>query len=741
MKGLLSPIAVYGEAENRVRLISIDTRSLHQETDACFIALKGPFRDGMEFVGQAYNKGVRFFILHALPDKLFPDSTYLVVQDTLAALQIIARAHRQKFTLPIIAIAGRIGKTTVKEWFYELVKYNYHVVRSPKSYNSQIGVSLSLLEFNPKANLAIIEMGISLPGELTRLMDLVSPSHLFVTQGYQGELGVDIEAALLSTPNAFRGEEIIKYVGETKDEPWNTLMASIPFNDPPSVSCAQMAIFLAKLFGLNEEVLRQSVPKLPRLALRMESFVGKNNTQILNDSYHLDLETLEVSLQYMLSIGATRPRCVYIGLDESTLSLLPLIREKILAFSPEFLYINLPEKLPFHIPENAIILIKGTRKAEMEKFAARFRAKQHQTILEINLSALRHNLGTIKKYVHPNTKLLAMVKAQSYGTGLEEIGVFLQSQAIDYLGVAYTSEGVLLRKKGIHLPILVLNPDPASYEECIAYNLEPTVFTFHQLDQLVRELIFHGTLNFPIHVEMDTGMRRLGFEPDDVKTLIEQIKAQPEVRLKSVFSHFVESENTNENALNGKQLNDFRVIKRKFEVAFSHKIDFHMANSEAIFNLPEAHFDMVRIGLAMFGITHAATSETLQPVLTWKTVVSQIKTINPGESVSYGRSFIATNKTKIAIIPLGYADGFSRRLSNGKGGLKIQGEWCPTLGRVCMDMLMVDVSHLTGLQEGDEALVFDDVKSLEEVANQLETIPYEVMTAISDRVHRVYIYE
>lgn len=734
---LLQPYEVKGDAEIRVHSLSIDTRSLHQDHNACFVALKGPFRDGGEFVDQAYTKGVRVFIVHTAPSTPFPDAVYFIVSDTLVSLQTLAKAHRQKFPIPVLGIAGKSGKTTVKEWLHELLKSTHNVVRSPKSYNSQIGVALSLLQINAQAALAIIEMGISLPGEMQRLMDVVAPSHLLVTQFYQNTLDEDLELALVSTPHAFRGAELAKDV----EEHHQGCSEAIPFNDTWSVASASMAIGLAHHFGVREDALKLTVPKLPRLALRMESFEGKNNTQILNDSYRLDMDTLEVSLQYMLAIGANRPRCVYIGLDESTLHEAQKIKEKILPFSPEFLYIDLPERLPFHIPENAIILIKGTRKAEMEKFAARFRAKPHQTILEINLSALRHNLGIIKNHVSPNAKLLAMVKAQSYGTGLEEMGVFLQNQAIDYLGVAYTSEGVLLRKKGIHLPILVLNPDPSSYEECIAYNLEPAVFTFHQLEELVRELIYQGIKHFPIHVEIDTGMRRLGFEPEDVNLLIAQIKAQPEVHLKSVFSHFVESDNMKGSSLSWKQLQDFQTIKLEFEASFSHKVDFHMANSDAIFNLPEAHYDMVRIGLAMFGITHATPAEPLHPVLAWKSVVSQIKTINPGESVGYGRSFIATKATKIAIIPLGYADGFSRRLSNGKGALKIHGEWCPTLGKVCMDMLMIDVSKLNSIKAGDEVVIFNDITSLFTMANRLETIPYEVMTSISDRVHRVYIYE
>jgi alanine racemase len=331
-----------------------------------------------------------------------------------------------------------------------------------------------------------------------------------------------------------------------------------------------------------------------------------------------------------------------------------------------------------------------------------------------------------------------MVKAQSYGTGLVEMARILEAQGIDYLGVAYTSEGVSLRNNGVKLPILVLNPDPESYEECINHQLEPTVFTFAQLDRLIRDLIFHGAQQFPIHVEIDTGMRRLGFEPSEIKMLIERVKAQPEVRLKSVFTHFIESENLTDTTPSLQQIEVFTSVRNTVLDAFSYPVLFHMANSDAILNFPAAHFDMVRVGLGMFGVSHSSSS-TLEPVLAWKSKVSQIKTVHPGESVSYGRSFIATQDTSIAILPIGYADGFPRRLSNGVGMIKIRGVWCPTVGKVCMDMLMVDVSTVPDAAEGDEAVLFDDVPSLLELARRIETIPYELMTGISERVHRIYI--
>lgn len=732
---LLHPKEVVGVSHPEIAFITIDTRSYCGESKACFMALQGSFRKGSDFLEEAYHKGIRVFIVPELPKAIFPEASYYVVESTLEALQSLAKAHREKFSFPIVAIAGKAGKTTVKEWMYDLLKFNYHVVRSPKSYNSQIGVALSLLELHPQANLALIELGFSEPDEFSRLLWMVQPSRLVITSWYQSPLDQALEEAVIALGNKSMvptDEALL-----LRAAPFHEI---IPFSDSYSRLSAQIAIGVASFLGVSESTLREEVPNLSRLALRLETFYGKNNTLVLNDTYHLDLATLGVSLQYMVSLSHGRPCCVYIGLDESMYVHKKSVEELISTFSPEGAFVDFPEKLPLKIPEGAMVLIKGTRKSKMERFAAKFRVKQHPTVLEINLSALRQNLVYFKSKLKPETQLLAMVKAQSYGTGIEQMASFLESQGVDYLGVAYTSEGVALRNFGITLPILVLNPDPVSYEECITNQLEPTIFTFAQLEEFLRELIVQGVQHFPIHVEIDTGMRRLGFEPEEVKSLIEQIKAQPEVRLKTVFTHFVESDNLEDKTMSQIQIERFSAVRRSILDAFSYPVLFHMANSEGIMHFPEAHFDMVRLGLGMFGISSPARAE-LAPVLSWKCTISQIKTVRAGESISYSRSFIAEKNTKIAILPLGYADGFSRRLSNGVGRIKVHGVWCPVIGKICMDMLMLDVSALDHVQQGDVGVVFDDVQRLLAMAESLDTIPYEIMTGISERVHRLYVRE
>lgn len=741
----LSPRKILGTENRTIQFISTDTRTLFDETEGCFVALKGAFRSGDDFLEEAYNKGIKTFICTESPGIAHSDAVYIIVEDGLFALQRIAMNHRLNFKYPVVVIAGRKGKTSVKEWLYELLKSHFHVVRSPKSYNSQLGAALSLLELHESASIALIEVGLSKANELSSLLDMICPTHAIITSFYAE--GDSLNQAFLNTikhvPYLLIGEQPSWLSKDMTCDfiPNETPNYTLPFNDEPSIRLVSIAEHFAKLMGVSENTLAKEIPKLSRLALRLETFNGINDTLIINDTYNLELEALHFSLEYLASFGKERLRGVYLGLDEDSLLMRAQIESIIRPFQPDFFYIGLPENFPKEIPNGSIILVKGTRKAGVERYVARFREKQHQTKLEINLTALRHNVTQFKNLIAKPTKLLAMVKSQSYGSGLEKLAEFLQNQGVDYLGVAFTNEGVTLRKQGVKLPILVLNPAPSSYSDCIEFNLEPTLFTFNQLDTLIRVLIESGVQRFPIHVEVDTGMRRLGFEPKEIKSLLEVSQAQPEIYIKGVFSHFVESEEQMDRSFSLKQINEFQQVVELFKKHLSHPLICHMANSEGIVNYPEAHFDMVRLGLGMFGITHSKIKQQLKPVLSWKSVVSQVKNVLAGESISYARSFIAKNDMKIAIIPVGYGDGFPRALSNGKGRVRIQNQWCPIVGKVCMDMLMVDLGPMTQVVEGDEVIIFNDVDSLEQMALSLETIPYEVMTGISERVHRVYYSE
>lgn len=742
----IKPNQRLGNGDLPIHFVSTDTRKLNGANGGCFFALQGDFRSGESFIDEAYQLNIRVFVLSHKPKKIAPDAVYFVVENPLAALQIVAMKHREKFNYPIIAIVGKNGKTTVKEWIYELIKSNFHVVRSPKSYNTTLGVPLSLLELSSNAEIALIELGVSKPEEIDLYKTLVSPTHLVITNFYKNEdsLNQSLIEWIKNSPMALVGEstsELPNNIIPIEEKGLRTVLDLLPFKDEVSKKSALIAIRVAQNLGLNKENLATNISKLKRLALRMETFNGINNTTVINDSYNLDLDALRHSLEYLTVLGRNRKKAVIIGLDEEFRNRREEITQLAKTFNPEFLVIDVPEKLPHSLPENSVVLIKGTRKAAMEKYAAQFREKQHQTKLEINLTALRHNLVQFRKCVDPSVKILAMVKAQSYGSGMEKLAEFFELQGLDYLGVAYTSEGVSLRKQGIKLPILVLNPDPDRYLDCVEHDLEPTVFTFNQMDALVRILIESNISNFPIHIEVDTGMRRLGFEPSDMKSVLEVCQAQPELYLKGVFTHFVESDNAENKSFSHEQIKKFNDIVEFFTQHYPYELLFHMANSEAICNYPESHFSMVRLGLGMYGISNTRLKKQLQSVLTWKSVVSQVKHIEKGDSVGYSRSFLASRESKIAVIPLGYADGFPRALSNGVGGVWINARWCPTVGKVCMDMTMVDVTDVPEVEEGSEVIIFNSVESLEKMASALNTIPYEVMSGISQRVHRVYFSE
>jgi alanine racemase len=375
----------------------------------------------------------------------------------------------------------------------------------------------------------------------------------------------------------------------------------------------------------------------------------------------------------------------------------------------------------------------------MEKVAQRYKLKRHKTFVQIDLSAVRHNLSVVRKKLKSKTKILAMVKAQSYGSGLEKMATYLEQQGVDYLGVAYVDEGVELRKYGIKTPILVMNPEEESFDLCIEHQLEPAIYSFNQLDQFIKELILAKQSNFPIHLKFDTGMRRLGFEPEDWSELIAVIQSQPEIRVAGVYSHLADADNIRDKRFTHLQFKKFEEICSKLQNGLGNSFTRHLLNSEGVFNYPEFQLDMVRVGIVMYGISsNINIHKLLQPVVMWQSAISQIKTLKVGEFVGYSRTFKASKSTKIAIIPVGYADGFKRSLSNGRGGVFIHGKYCPTVGRVCMDMIMVDVTNLN-VKEGDSVEILGQNQTLEKFADSLQTIPYEVLTGISKRVHRIYL--
>jgi alanine racemase len=732
-----------------------DTRKIANLEGQVFFALKGEFRNGNDYLNDAFRKGIRIFVVSEVPNKPYKNAAYILVEDTLASLQNLASQHRKKFNYPVISITGSNGKTTVKEWLYHLLSDEMRIIRSPKSYNSQLGVALSLLEMHDKADLAIIEAGISKSGEMEALQKMIQPDFgIFTSFGSAHEEGFSSEEEHLEeklklfqsckktlvSPNIQLSKNqltqingmILNSVDYAKE------LVAFPYTDKPSVFSGTLAIAAAKsLSKLNLDRIKS----LPRLAMRMETFEGRDNSIIINDTYNLDLDALEFSLEYQLAIAEGKERIVLVGLDEANQRREQDLIQIINKFKPDSYQFVFQGQNPKIDVSNAVVLVKGTRKSEMEKLASRLRLKKHKTFVEINLSAIKHNIQVYKSQLKPTTKMLAMVKAQSYGAGLEKIGLYLEKQGIDYLGVAYPDEGVELRKAGIKVPVLVMNPVDEGFEDCIKNQLEPTVFSFEQLDELLRELIFQGVQNFPIHLKIDTGMKRLGFDFKELPRLMEVIQAQPEISIKGVYSHLADSDNRRDKRFTDLQIRRFVEACNYISSNYAGKFITHLLNSEGIANFPEAQFNMIRIGIGMYGVSSNPTNaKKLRPVVSWKSTVSQVKQILKGESVGYSRSFVADKNMEIAIVPVGYADGYRRSLSNGVGSVIINGQMCNVVGRVCMDMIMVDVTKKF-VKTGDRVELIGDKITLSQFAEKMQTISYEVLTSISKRVHRTYIEE
>ncbi len=751
---IISGSHLCGPSNFIIENVAFDTRKIVPSDCLAFFALKGEFRDGNDFVNDAYRKGVRIFVVSQMPNKPHKNAAYILVEDSLLALQKLATEHRSKFNYPVIAITGSNGKTTVKEWLYHLLSSNFRIIRSPKSYNSQLGVALSLLEMHEHADLAIIEAGISKAGEMDLLQKMIQPDYgIFTSFGSAHEEGFDsLEEHLDEKLKLFKDckKTLVSSTIKLTKNQLNSIngiainqvdylkeLAFFPFNDRPSILSATIAIAAAKSFG-NIEI--EQIKTIPRLAMRMETFEGRDNSIIINDTYNLDFEALELSLEYQLSLADGKKRIVLIGLDDSHSQQQDILK-KIKKYKPENYVVVNPGENPKIDISNAVVLVKGTRKSEMQKLAARLRLKKHKTFLEINLSAIKHNIQIFKSNLKPTTKVLAMVKAQSYGAGLEKVGGYLEKQGIDYLGVAYPDEGVELRKSGVKIPILVMNPVEEGFEDCIKYHLEPAVFSFEQLNELLHELIFQGVQNFPIHLKIDTGMKRLGFDQRELPRLMELIQAQPEIIIKGVYSHLADSDNRRDKRFTDLQIKRFIESCSYISKQSASTFMAHLLNSEGIANYPEAQFDMVRIGIGMYGVSsNPVTSKKLHPVVSWKSTVSQIKQVSKGESVGYSRSFVAEKDIDIAIIPVGYADGFRRSLSNGVGSVLINGLECAVIGRVCMDMIMVDVTKKY-VKTGDRVEIIGNKVTLSKFSEKINSIPYEVLTSISKRVHRTYIEE
>lgn len=754
--GIIRSRIVGTEEEHIIQTVSYDTRKILDAESTAFFALEGEFRDGHQYLEEAYNLGIRVFVVSKkINVSAFKNAQFHEVSSTLGALQSLAEAHRNKFNIPVIAITGSVGKTVVKEWLFHLICEHFSIVRSPKSYNSQLGVALSLLEINESHTIGIFEAGISQAHEMSLLAKMISPNiGVFTSFGTAHAHNFSSrEEHLSEKKRLFNSCEKVFYLQEipmgndTKYTPvdqatFEPLLAVSPFQDKASRDNLSLAIAVAKELKLPEKEIISKIKTLPRLALRMETFDGINGNLIINDAYNADLDALTQSLEYQMSLSKDKLRTAIIGVDGLDEQQLRKIKHKIKSFNLyQCFFVSGKEIPPIDQIHQQVVLIKGTRISNIQRIATLFQLKKHKTRIEVNLSAVKQNLHFFRNSIPPTCKVLVMVKASSYGSGAEKMAEFLEKNGVHYLGVAYTDEGIELRKYGIKLPILVMNAEEDSFDEIIRHQLEPSIYSFEVLEEFTKALINVGLENYPIHLKFDTGMRRLGFESQDVDKVIQLIQTQPEIKIQSVYSHLAETDNFNNSTFTKQQIDQFEKICRKLERELPYNLIKHILNSEGIIRFPEAQFDMVRIGIGLYGISsNPALKKNLAPVISWKSSISQVKTLKPGESVGYNRTFIAQKETRIAIIPVGYADGYRRALSQGKGNILVHGKPCPTVGNVCMDMTMIDVSEII-CKTGDEVEIIGPHQNIHELAASSQTIPYEVLTSLSKRLQRIYLEE
>jgi alanine racemase len=804
------------ESNKEISDILIDSRRLIAAANCLFIALVSKKNDGHRYIEELYNKGIRSFII-SNRDYIPENSNVIYVENTLRALQKITAAHRKKFDIPVIGITGSNGKTIVKEWLFQLLSPDKKIARSPKSYNSQVGVPLSVWQINPETELGIFEAGISEPDEMGKLQQIIQPTiGIFTNIGpahsenflnlkqkvgeklnlftkvktliycpdFTEIQGTIIRSGILNNIGTFTWSKKqdanlnIKSVSQLKNKTTiegvfekKNLTITIPFLDEASVENAIHCWAVMLFLGYKNKIIAERMLNLQTIAMRMELKEGINHCSIINDSYNSDIVSLNIAIDFLNQQNQHKQKTLILsdilqsGQDDNELygeigSLLkkknihkligigPAISRQSDKFELEKYFFPNTEaflrQYSFSSFQNESILLKGARIFEFEQISQALQQKAHETVLEINLNALINNLDYYRKQLNPGTKIMAMVKAFSYGSGSFEIANILQYHQIDYLAVAYADEGVELRKAGISVPIMIMNPDEQSYDAIIKHHLEPEIYNFRSLELLeetVRMSILPDNKPVKVHIKLDTGMHRLGFQTSDIDPLISRLAGNRTIYVQSVFSHLAASEDPAEDDFTRYQIREFENMALKFKKQLRPTIQMHILNSAGIRRFPEARFDMVRLGISLYGVPAVEDEkENLENVSTLKSTISQIKIIKKGETIGYNRTAKADEDMTIAIIPIGYADGLNRRLSNGIGKVFINGNAAPIVGNICMDMCMVDITGMVA-NEGNDVIIFGKEHPISELANAIGTIPYEVLTSISRRVKRVYYHE
>jgi alanine racemase len=801
--------------ETDINWLLTDSRSLSFPAESLFFAIHTSRNNGHNYISELYQQNLRFFVVDEMRPEFdnMTDAVFLKVDNVLEALQLLVSKHRKAFQIPVIGITGSNGKTVVKEWLYQLLHADFNITRSPRSYNSQIGVPLSVWALNENTQLGIFEAGISEPHEMERLQPIIQPTiGVFTNLGdahqenFSGlkqkceeklKLFANSDILIYCCDNKlveisiaqsdFNGKlfswgknenAVMRIISVEKNQNSSQIKlkyngykinCSIPFTDDASIENGLQCIAVLLHLGYEADEISKRILQLETVAMRLEVKEGVHDCLIINDSYNSDLNSLGIALDFLnqqatvnnlsktlilsdiLQSGQSPhelyktvsdllstkniQRIIGIGTEISNhADLFHLIEKDFFPSTEEFLKSTL-----FRNFQKEVILLKGSRKYHFEDISDKLELITHETILEVNLNALIENLNYFRSKLRPETKIMCMVKAFAYGSGSVEVARTLQHHRTDYLAVAVADEGAELRREGIRIPIVVMNPEKGSFGMIFDNKLEPEIYSFQLLNLFVTAAEKLGLTDYPIHIKIDSGMHRLGFEPHEIEQLLNRLKSQNQLKVRSVFSHLSGSDEARFDAFTRQQIAVFTSCADQFSASFTHYIMRHILNSAGIERFPEYQFDMVRLGIGHYGIS-SIPEANLKQVCALKTVILQIKEVKAGETVGYSRKGVIDSDKRIAVIPIGYADGFDRKLGNGVGQVLINGQRAKVIGNVCMDLVMIDVTGIEA-KEGDIVEIFGDNLTISEVAKWLKTIPYEVLTSVSRRVKRVYFQE
>jgi len=747
-----------------------------------------------------------------IPDELkgLKSANFILVKNTLKALQELAAYHRNQYAYPVVGITGSNGKTIVKEWLFQVLNEKKRIIRNPKSYNSQVGVPLSVMLMERNYDLAVFETGISQKGEMEKLEKIIAPDiGIFTNIGdAHQENFKDIEEKINEKIKLFCNTKLLIYckdhhlideavqreikknkktvftwsfsqkadlrIKKLKKEKGQTQILfrynrhlseiKIPFTDAASIENALHVLAFLLSQDLYDDTTAQTFTELSPVAMRLEIVPGINNCTLINDTYNSDLNSIQIALDVLNRQNQHQHKSLIISdvlqsgqeekdlyrklagmINKAPLHRVVLVGDKLFRYRDFFKgnvrhFTGTEELLQSNLLKtfnNEAVLLKAARKFRFDRINELLQQKNHRTVLEINMENILHNLNYYRSLLKKSTKIMVMVKAFSYGSGSFEIASWLQHQKVDYLGVAYVDEGIELRKSGINLPIMVMNPNFESFRQLIEYKLEPEIYSFSALNEFNKTAQKYTVNPYPVHIKIDTGMRRLGFDVTETTLLIENLKISKFVKVQSVFSHLVASDEPQQDDFTKKQITDFKNTARKISKAINYSFDRHILNSSGIERFRNAQFEMVRLGIGLYGIS-PNNQDKLKNVSTLKTHISQIKEVKAGETVGYSRKGKIKKDTRVAILPIGYADGLNRKLSNGKGKVLINGKLAPFIGNICMDMSMINLKNILA-KEGDEVIIFNEQLTVSQLAKLIGTIPYEVFTSISGRVKRVYL--